>query len=104
MFLAGSRKKPPRPATPGALPTNPFEAHAAGGTDPLGPGVGAPDNELFTDAMMRRRRIAAHALGETPPRDGPFATAASGVAVAFPPKTRQEVRKTSAGLNPFEPV
>lgn len=101
MFLGPSRKKPARPATPGALPGNPFEDHQPGSTDPVGAGVGS-DNDLFTDALARRRRAFAHSLGETPPRDGPFISAAAGVAVAFPPKTRQEVRKETAGLNPFQ--
>lgn len=100
MFLSGSRDKPTKPGRVNAAP-NPFAAQTAGGTEPAGPGVGAPRAELFTDALMRRRRWSAHALGDTPPRDGPFGPAAAEAAINFPPKTRQEVRKRTTGLNPF---
>jgi hypothetical protein len=102
MFLAGSRDKASVPGRPDASP-NPFKAQVTGGTAPAGPGVGAPRAELFTDALMRRRRWAAHTLGDTPMRDGPFGPSAAVAAVDFPPKARQEVRKKFTGLNPFTP-
>lgn len=67
-----------------------------------GPGIGA--NEPFTGPLARRRRYAAQVLGDTPPRDGPFAQAAAPVAVAFPPKTRKEQKRAKndpGGVNPF---
>ena len=36
----------------------------------------------------KRRRWASDTLGATPPRDGPWATAAADVAIQKPPKTR----------------
>lgn len=101
MFLGASNKKPTRPATPGEAPSVVFGGHQEGSSTPVGAGIGSA-NQLFTDEMMRRRRAFAHTLGETPPRDGPFMAPAAGIAVALPPKARQEVRKKSAGLNPFE--
>jgi len=50
----------------------------------------------------RRRRFAADTLGATPPRDGPFAFAAQGVAAVNPPKTR--VRRSAQPGLPFPNV
>jgi hypothetical protein len=101
MFLASTGKQARKLPNAKEQPVNPFMAQAVKGTDPAGPGVGAPRAELFTEALMRRRRWAAHALGDTPPRDGPFAASAATVAVSMPPKARQEVRSKQTGLNPF---
>ena len=106
MDLKGSGDKaqgrPPAEAE-GSGAANPFGAMQTKGTQPAGPGVGAPRAGLFTEALARRRRWAAHALGSTPPRDGPFAASAAPIAVAFPPKTRQAVRRAAGdtGVNPF---
>jgi hypothetical protein len=98
MFLAGSKKRADQTAV------NPFQAQVTANTAPAGPGVGVPREELFTGALSRRRRWAAQVLGDTPPRDGPFAQAAAPIAIAFPPKTRQAVRRAPedpGGINPF---
>lgn len=102
MFLAGSQSQARKIPTAKRQPANPFLAQAAGGTDPVGPGVGVPRAELFTTALARRRRWAAHALGDTPMRDGPWSAGAQSLAKNFPPKARQEVRSKQTGLNPFE--
>lgn len=101
MFLGGSQKTAPQPGKPQG---NPFAPQVAGSLSPAGAGVGAAaGSELFTDALARRRRWSAHALGDTPQRDGPFTPAAAVAAVDYPLKARQEVRKRTSGLNPFDP-
>lgn len=89
MFLGGTKSGP--------TGANPFKEKVS-----TGPGTGTP--ELFTAAWSRRRRYANQVLGDTPPRDGPFAQSAKPIAVAMPPKTRVEVRRAKedpGGPNPF---
>jgi hypothetical protein len=51
------------------------------------------------EPVGNRRRRGGEVLGATPPRDGPFAAAARGVAIVNPPKSRQR-RRANPGL-PF---
>lgn len=67
---------------------DPFKELAA-----RGPGVGSAADKLFTSPMTRRRRFDNQALGDTPPRDGPFAPSAAGVAKARPPHAKARGRK-----------
>lgn len=60
-----------------------------------GPGVGGPTNKLFTTPLSRRRRFDNQALGDTPPRDGPFAPGAAGIFKQLPPRARARKRKSS---------
>ena len=65
------------------------------GVDREVPGLGKPRS-------AKRVRPFAQTLGDTPPRDGPFAPGAAVVAVATPPKARQRVRiKQPKAANPF---
>ncbi len=83
---------------------NPFGALNRRGVQPVGPGVGLNRDQLVKGGP-RRRRAAAHVLGETPPRDGPFATSAATIAVFLPPKARQRsahrASQSKGGANPF---
>jgi len=58
----------------------------------------------MSGAEGKRRRIGNQVLGDTPPRDGPFAMSAKPIAVAFPPKARQKQRRgrDDSGANPFK--
>lgn len=81
------------PQKRGRQSANPFKQEAAG--------IGA--NRLFTSGT-KALRYANQALGDTPPRDGPFAASAKPLAVALPPKTRARVRRNKndpGGINPF---
>jgi len=65
-------------------------------------GAGIGINRLFT-STLKRSRYANQALGDTPPRDGPWAQPAAIVAKAMPPRTRERVRSTTgASINPFK--
>lgn len=75
---------------------NPFKELAA-----QGPGTGMP-KDIFTTPMTKRRRWDNQALGDTPPRDGPFAQSAAGIVRAYPPRARQSTRKKGPGLDPFK--
>lgn len=84
---------------------NPFGALNKRGVQPVGPGVGINRDQLVKGGP-RRRRAAAHVLGETPERDGPFAASAAPIAVFLPPKARQRSAHRTAteakgGANPF---
>ena len=95
MKLGGTQKKT------GTVPVDPFGAIGTAGGQPAGPGVGAPRQYIMKPKTNKRVRFANQVLGDTPPRDGPFAMAAAPVAVAFPPKTRVEQRRRLTGPNPF---
>jgi hypothetical protein len=91
----GGTQTPPAPG--GA---DPFGALARANA-PVGPGIGTSS---VVGATNRRRRFAAQVLGDTPPRDGPFAQSAQPIAVAMPPRARREVRRSKGdpgGPNPF---
>ncbi len=59
-----------------------------------GPGVGMPADKLFTSPVSKRRRFDNQALGDTPPRDGPFAPSAQVLAKAKPPRARKRTRRS----------
>jgi hypothetical protein len=84
---------------------DPFSALTEANTDPTGPGIGVPREApgLGKPASAKRVRPFAQTLGDTPPRDGPFAPSAKPVALNFPPKTRvNQYRKKNSGLDPFK--
>jgi hypothetical protein len=66
-----------------------------------GPGTGMP-KDIFTTPVSKRRRWDNQALGDTPPRDGPFAQSAAGIVRQYPPRTRQSQRKKGNGLDPLK--
>jgi hypothetical protein len=83
---------------------NPFGAMLTGNTQPAGPGTGVPRARPGIgkpEAVGKRVRPFAQALGDTPERDGPFAASAKQVAIAMPPKGRvHQSRRKTAGLDP----
>lgn len=66
-----------------------------------GPGTGMP-KDIFTTPVSKRRRWDNQALGDTPPRDGPFSQAAKPVYNQFPPRARTRRSKTGGGSDPFK--
>lgn len=88
-----------KPGTP-----NPFQATTEANTQPAGAGVGTPRKRPGIgkpEKTGRRVRPFAQTLGDTPPRDGPFAPMAAQVAVAAPPKARvNQARRKTTGMDP----
>lgn len=66
-----------------------------------GPGTGMP-KDIFTTPVSKRRRFDNQVLGDTPPRDGPFAQAAKSIYTSMPPRTRTRRSKTGGGTDPFK--
>lgn len=83
----------------GGYGNRPVQADPFKEVQQAGPGVGAP-KDIFTTPVGKRRRWNNQALGDTPPRDGPFAPSAAGVAKANPPRARARSRGPR-GPNPF---
>lgn len=85
---------------------NPFDALRRANAQPAGAGTGVPRENpgLGVPQGARRQRPFAQALGDTPPRDGPFAASARPIAKMFPPKRRvNQSRRKTAGLDPKTP-
>lgn len=90
----------------GGAAVNPFEAMQEANTQPAGAGTGVPRKRpgVGKPESAKRVRPFSQALGDTPPRDGPFADMARTVAKRFPPKTRvNQARRKTSGLNPKFP-
>lgn len=68
-----------------------------------GPGTGMP-KDIFTTPISKRKRWDNQALGDTPPRDGPFAQSAKPLYTQLPPRARTRRSKTGGGggTNPFK--
>ena len=87
----------------GASAPNPFQAMQEANTQPAGAGTGVPRERpgIGKPKSMKRVRPFSQILGDTPPRDGPFAPMAAKVAKAYPPKTRvNQYRRKTGGLDP----
>lgn len=110
--MAGNRDKAMRFVPSGTKYSrlvSPFQAameRSGVETTPLaGAGIGVNRRDpggIAHPTSAKRYRFDNQALGETPPRDGPFAPAAAPVATRYPPRARvHQGRRKEGGLNPF---